>query len=133
MLALALLTLAQVPVLAHDVARGDLLAAADFVLEERPGPPPSLATPDQILGKEALRPLRAGTLVRASDVAEPRLVKRGEPVTLVIRQSNLLITAAGRALADGRLGQTVRVVTTGTSRTLEGTAAGPATVRLIAP
>lgn len=130
---LALLALAEVPVLAHDVARGDILAAADFVLEDRPGPAPSLAPPDRILGQEALRRLPAGTLVRATDVAAPRLVKRGQPVTLTIASGNLRITAAGRALADGRLGQTVRVVTTGTSCTLDGTVTAPDTVRIAAP
>ncbi|MCW3797163.1 flagellar basal body P-ring formation chaperone FlgA [Sphingomonas sp. BN140010] len=133
MLALALLALAEIPVLAHDVQRGDILSAADFVLEERAGPLPPLARPDQILGQEALRRLPAGTLVRANDVAEPRLVKRGEPVTLVIASGNLRITAAGRALGDGRSGDSVRVVASATTRTLDGTVIAVGTVTLATP
>jgi flagella basal body P-ring formation protein FlgA len=133
MLALALLALAEVPVLAHDVARGDILAATDFVLEERSGPLAPLTAPDRILGREALRRLPAGSVVRLGDVAEPRLVRRGEPVTLIIASGTLRITATGRALADGRKGDTVRVVATATSRTLDGTVAGPNTVALPTP
>lgn len=128
----AVLALAAVPlpVLSHDVERGALLGAADFVLEERPLPPGPIAGPGQILGKEATRRLAAGTLVRASDVAEPRLVRRGEPVTLSIRSGSLLIRAQGRALNDGRKGDLVRVVALPTSRTLDGIVEGSGAVRL---
>lgn len=128
-LALALLG-TPLPVLAHDVARGDLLGASDFVLEERPAPMLPIAGPAQILGKEALRMLPAGTLVRAADVAEPRLVKRGEPVTISFRSGTLLIRAQGRALGDGRRGDLVRVVAVPTSRTLDGIVVGSGAVRL---
>jgi flagella basal body P-ring formation protein FlgA len=118
------------PVLAHDVQRGELLTASDFVLEERPTPAGPIAGPGQILGKEAVRRLAAGSLVRASDVAEPRLVKRGEPVSLTIRSGSLLIRAQGRALSDGRRGDLVRVVALPTSRTLDGVVEGSGAVRL---
>ncbi|WP_114228907.1 MULTISPECIES: flagellar basal body P-ring formation chaperone FlgA [Sphingomonas] len=118
------------PVLAHDVERGDLLSASDFVLDERPTPVGPIAGPGQVLGKEALRHLAAGSVVKASDVAEPRLVKRGEPVTLVIRSGSLLIRAQGRALGDGRKGDLVRVVATPTNRTLDGMVEGSGAVRL---
>jgi len=118
------------PVLAHDVERGDVLAATDFVLEERPLPPGPIAGPGQILGKEALRRMTAGTLVRSSDVGAPRLVRRGEPVTLVIRAGSLLIRAQGRALGDGGRGDLVRVVALPTSRTLDGVVEGSGSVRL---
>lgn len=118
------------PVLAHDVERGDLLAASDFVLEERPAPTGPIAGPGQILGKEALRHLASGSLLRASDVAEPRLVKRGEPVTLTIRSGSLLIRAQGRALGDGRRGDLVRVVAVSTNRTLDGVVESSGAVRL---
>jgi len=131
MLGLAIVLAATpLPVLAHDVARGDLLGAGDFVLEERPAPPFPIAGPAQVLGKEALRLLVAGTVVRASDVAEPRLVKRGEPVTLTIRLGTLLIRAQGRSLSDGRRGDLVRVVATATSRTLDGVVEATGAVRL---
>lgn len=133
MIAALLLMAAEVPVLARNVQRGELLTAADFQLEERAAAPPALPRPDEILGKETLRPLVAGTVVQARDVTTPRLVKRGEPVTLRIRSAGLLIATPGRALADGRRGDTVRVLATSTKRTLEGRVEGPSAVLIAAP
>lgn len=118
------------PVLAHDVERGTRLEAADFVLEERSAPTGTIAGPGQILGKETLRRLAAGTIVRASDVGEPRLVRRGEPVMLAIRSGTLLIRAQGRALSDGGRGDLVRVVAVPTNRTLDGVVEGSGAVRV---
>lgn len=64
-----------------------------------------------------------------SDTMEPRLVRRGQPVTLAVRSGVLTITAQGRALADGRKGDVVRVVTP-FSRTTEGIVEGAGTVRV---
>ena len=133
MIAALLLMTAEVPVLARNVGRGEVLTAADFELEERAAPPPTLPRPDEILGKETLRPLVAGTIVQARDVTTPRLVKRGESVTLRIRVAGLLISTPGRALADGSRGDIVRVLATSTKRTLEGEVEGPSSVLIAAP
>lgn len=140
MIALALLLAAtappatvSAPVLARPVERGELLSADDFVDEERPA---GLATgaiaPARAAGLEAVRRLAPGAIVRSGDVMQPRLVRRGEQVTLTVRSGALTITAQGRALADGRRGDVVRVVATATNRTLEGAVDGPGKVRIAA-
>jgi len=120
---------AGVPVLAHRVERGDVLSAADFENQPRPAATGAL-TPAQAAGREAVRPLMAGAVVRAGDLVLPRLVRRGEPVTVAWRQGGLVITAAGRALSAGGLGEPVRVVTTATNRTLDGVVEGSGAVRI---
>lgn len=121
------------PVLARPVERGEILSAEDFVSEEQPGPAVAGAlAPAAARGMEAVRRLAPGSIVRAGDVMPPRLVRRGEPVTLTVRAGALTITAQGRALGDGRRGDFVRVVTLAGSRTLEGAVDGPATVRIAA-
>jgi len=119
---------AEVPVLARRVERGELLSAADF--ETRPGSPAGALTPAQASGREAARVLMAGNPVRAGDVVPPRLVRRGEPVTIAWRQGGLVITAAGRALSAGGKGELVRVVATATNRTLDGVVEGSGAVRI---
>ena len=64
-------------------------------------------------------------------VAAPKLVRRGQPVTLAVRSGALTITAQGRALADGREGDPVRVVTP-SSRTVEGIVEASGAVRVAA-
>lgn len=120
-----------VPVLAHAIARGDIVTAEDF--ERQPRAPflaAGIVGPADAGGREAARNLSAGAVVRPGDLVTPRLVRRGEPVTLALRSGGLVITAAGRALSSGGSGEAVRVVVTATNRTLDGIIEGSGAVRV---
>ena len=123
-----------VPVLARAVAKGELLAADDFTIEERsPAQARGGIPAREAMGKEAARNLPLGTVLRASDVIVPRLVRRGEPVMINVRSGGLTIATAGRALGSGANGDLVRVVSLSTNRTLDGVVEGPSAVRVTAP
>lgn len=124
----------DVPVLARAIARGELLDATDFSAEPRPMVQArgAIAVRDA-QGKEALRNLPAGTVVKATDIAPPRLVRRGEPVMIAVRQGALVITTQGKALSSGGAGDLVRVVALSTSRTLDAIVEKSGTVRVAAP
>lgn len=66
-----------------------------------------------------------------ASITKPKLVRQGQAVTLAVRSGTLTITAQGRALADGREGDPIRVVTP-SSRTVEGIVEAAGTVRLAA-
>jgi flagella basal body P-ring formation protein FlgA len=85
-----------------------------------------------IIGMEAQRALSAGTIVRASDVIRPQLVRRGEPVTITLRDGGLTISTEGRALGNGAAGDFVRVVSLSTNRTLDGVVEGTGAIRVVA-
>lgn len=124
----------EVPVLARAVARGDLLGRDDFAVETRTAAQARRALDlAEAVGKEASRPLPAGTVVRATDVTAPQLVRRGEPVTITIRSGGLAIASGGRALASAAAGEMVRVVNLSTNRTLDGVVEGPGAVRVAVP
>ena len=93
----------------------------------------SVLTAEEADGLEARRTLREGRPVRASDLAEPRLVKRGEPVKISLRDGALTISAIGRALGDAALGERVRVFSEATNQTLDGVVEGAGVVRILAP
>lgn len=119
-------------VLARPVERGEIIATTDFVAQDVPtGQATGALAANAAAGLEATRRLNAGTVVRSGDVMTPRLVRRGEPVTLHLRNGGLTITAQGRALSDGRRGDVVRVVAP-SNKTLEGAVDGPASVRIAA-
>jgi flagella basal body P-ring formation protein FlgA len=61
------------------------------------------------------------------------LVKRGEPVIIAVRSGGLTITSQGRALGSGGAGQSVRVVSADTHRTLDAIVDGPGSVRIPLP
>ncbi|MFV3076842.1 flagellar basal body P-ring formation chaperone FlgA [Niveispirillum fermenti] len=81
-----------------------------------------------LIGMEARRVLSPGRPVPASSIAAQPVVQRNRPVTLEYRQGALLITARGRALADGALGEMIRVQNLDSNRTLAATVTGPDTV-----
>ncbi|WP_010219802.1 flagellar basal body P-ring formation chaperone FlgA [Sphingomonas sp. PAMC 26621] len=120
-----------VPVLDHAVAKGDLLTTYDFVTQDLPllqaRAAPRLK---EMVGMEAARALSAGTLVRSSDLIRPQLVRRGEPITIALRDGGLAITTAGRALGSGAAGDFVRIVSLSTNRTLDGVVESTGTVRV---
>ena len=120
-----------VPVLLRAVERGAILSATDFEVQPRDAARATGAlSPDAAAGRETVRALPAGAIVRAGDAVAARLVRRGEPVTIVWKSAGLTITTAGRALTSGAQGEGVRVVAEATNRTLDGIVDGVGTVRL---
>ncbi|HEU0065908.1 MAG TPA: flagellar basal body P-ring formation chaperone FlgA [Sphingomonas sp.] len=118
-------------VLAHPVERGQLLAPEDFETRPlAPGMAIGALAPDAAAGREASRTLFAGAVVRSTDLVAPRLVRRGEPVTISLRSGALTIATQGKALTSGGKGELVRVVATTTSRTFDGVVEGSGAVRI---
>ena len=121
-------------VLTRAVQRGEVVSLRDFAVEEVPAAQArGVITAKEAAGLEARRTLREGMPVRASDLAEPRLVKRGEPVKITLREGALTISAIGRALGDGALGERVRVFNEATNQTLDGVVESAGVVRILAP
>jgi flagella basal body P-ring formation protein FlgA len=122
-----------VPVLARAVAKGDLIGEGDFVTQDMPAAAARGAPRvKDVAGMEAQRALMAGAIVRLSDVIRPQLVRRGEPVTIALREGGLSITTQGRALSNGASGDFVRVVSLSTNHTLDGVVEGSGAVRVSA-
>lgn len=110
---------------ARDIEKGEIVTADDLA----PGPATSLPA-TAVVGREAARRLAAGADLKSYDLLRPQLVRRGMPVTLVVREGAMTITSAGRALSGGSAGETVRVVSTVTNRSLEGLVDGSGKVRI---
>lgn len=124
---------ADAPVLARTVERGETLSPSDFTTAAlSPATARGAIAPDAAAGREATRRLAMGSPVRANDIAAPRIVRRGEAVTITLVSGALRITAGGRALSDAAKGQTVRVINLSTSRTLDAVAVMPGQVRIMA-
>ena len=62
----------------------------------------------------------AGTVLSASDLAAPRLVRRGDQVALVSRRGGVEVRVSGRALGDAGENERVAVENLSTRRVLQG-------------
>jgi len=120
--------LVPVAVPRRPVRAGEHITAADVEtawLRLRELPEDTVADADALIGREALRPLWPGRPVRAGDVGAPRLVRRGETLTLVLRRPGLELTALGRALDDGVQDAVIRVMNLDSRRVVRARVTGP--------
>jgi flagella basal body P-ring formation protein FlgA len=104
--------------------RDTILTAADLRAERRdlttlPGEFETV--PARLLGKQLRRSLSIGALIPPRAVATPQLIKRGERVTVSVRQTGMEISSSGIALSDAALGERLRVRNEASQRMIEGT------------
>jgi len=87
-----------------------------------------ITDPGTIVGMAGRRPLYPGRPIQSSSVGAPVVVQRNRPVKLIFNDGMLSLTAKGRALQDGGVGDLVRVMNVSSSTVVTGTVSGPRTV-----
>ncbi|MFG6176410.1 flagellar basal body P-ring formation chaperone FlgA [Halomonas sp. THAF12] len=97
---------------ARQIAAGERLTRHDLV--ERRGelnrlPRQALREAEHIIGQVARRPLAAGRVIQAYQLQAPRLVHRGDRVTLVAGGQGFRVTRQAEALSPGGRGERIRV------------------------
>ena len=83
---------------------------------------------EQIVGMGVRRTLRIDKPVRRGDIREPVLVSRNILVIMKYKTANMLITAQGKARENGTRGETIRIQSSSSGRTIEGVVIGPGMV-----
>lgn len=79
-----------------------------------------LGNPQDAIGMATRHAMPAGAVLGTADLAAPRLVKRGQPVTLVSHAGALMVRAEGKALADGAAGEYIAVENLNSRRVVRG-------------
>lgn len=122
---------AQVVVAAAPVAANAPLTLTDVALERRDisAIPDALGDLGAVVGQTSRRSLRAGDIVRATQLAAPVVVRRGDPVTMVARTDGVEVSMAGEALDAGARGAIVRVRNLASGQQVRMRVAGPGTVQ----
>jgi flagella basal body P-ring formation protein FlgA len=80
-------------------------------------------------GMETRRVLRAGEAVRPDDVRRPILVAKGTTVTMSFAAPGITLTAVGKAMSEGGMGETVTVLNPISYRQISCTVIGAGEVR----
>lgn len=112
----------EVLVLQRALAPGETLGAGNVALETRDVARLAGALTDasSIAGFSLRRPLAAGAVLTSADVLSPRLVRRGDSVTVVARTGGIEVRAQGRAMADAGVGDRLSVENLSSRRMLQG-------------
>jgi flagellar basal body P-ring formation protein FlgA len=121
----------RVVVPAHDIARGTTLSDSDLTFATVNGSVMNGTVMDKsdLVGLQARRFLRMGENVRLEDVRHPVLVSKGTTVTMSFEAPGIVLTATGKAMSEGGMGDTVTVQNPASYRQISAVVIGPGQVR----
>lgn len=80
---------------------------------------------EDLYGLTPRRMMTAGTPIKEMDVEQPRIVERGETVTMIYEHNGLRLTASGKALEFGAKGDLIRVVNNQSKQNIDAIVSGP--------
>ncbi len=124
----------KVPVLKNSLRHGDIIGMTDIDwidVPEKDLQHDTILKAEDLTGMTPRRVLPASKTVNAFELESPKLVDRGDEVSLVFADGPLVLTVKGKALQPGAKGEIIRVTNLGSSKSVEGyvTAEREVTVR----
>jgi len=125
----------RILIASHDLAKDSIIRAADVKFELRDATllrRGFISRPESILGKRLKRGLHANDVLTSRQVTVAKSIKRGSKVTILGKVGTIEVRMPGKALADGGVGERIRVMNQRSKRLIEATvvAAGMVQVSL---
>jgi flagella basal body P-ring formation protein FlgA len=96
----------------YRIERGTRIEAEDVEIRAVPAGPQNdrlITDIAEVIGKETVQSIQAGDPVSADRIQSPRMVRRGENVTVRSVAAGIVITTSGKALEDGGEGDVVKI------------------------
>jgi flagella basal body P-ring formation protein FlgA len=115
------------------LARGATIQETDLELVEHnlSNLPYGYYTDSQsIVGQLAKRTITSATVITPQMLQAPKLVTRGQRVTLIAETGPLKIRSTGKAMSDGKSGDLVRVKSDGSLRVVDGIVISPGVIKV---
>lgn len=106
-----ILAYAKILVAAEPLVRGQILSSQNIALEVKPYKPNARGfhQAKRLIGMQLKRPIPQGAIISSHAVTAPKVIKRGDEVILAARLGSAEISTEATALADGKIGQQIRV------------------------
>jgi flagella basal body P-ring formation protein FlgA len=126
-------TLISVPVLSKKLYRGDIIRKHHLewkkirktkILRQ------TITEPEQLIGMAAKRLIGADRPIRTAQIRRPLLIAKGGLVTIRLNYANMSLTAQGRSLDEGSLGDVVRITNSQSKNIVEARVTGANRVRV---
>lgn len=125
---------ARIPVLAHAMGRGDVIREDDIQwvdVREEVVRRDIISNARMLVGQEPRYQLRAGVPVRTNEVQKPVVVAKNSSVTIMLRSKFMTLTAQGRAIEEGSVGDVIRVTNVQSKQTVDARIEGPGQVSVM--
>lgn len=124
-------TYQMVVVLSQPIQRGETLTRQHLAIEKREvsNLREDFATQiEQVESKQSTRQLNTGTVISPRNLAEPKLVKRGDKIVISSTKPEFSIRMSGIAMMDGAKGQLITVKNQNSGRIINATVIEPGLV-----
>lgn len=123
---------ARVPVAGRTIRKGQQITNADIKWMElslRLLGSDVIEHPDQMVGLAAKRNIRQNRPFKRSDLRTPIMIAKGSMVRVTLNSGGLSLSGTGRALEDGSLGESIRIMNMQSKRALDAKVIAPDHVR----
>ncbi len=117
----------------RSLPRGDVISATDIEMVEHDLAALKLGhigERQEVVGKVAKQHIAAGIVITPHMIEAPRMVRRGEQITIVASSTWIEIHATGTALADGAQGDLIKVRNSRSKKVIEAVVVQPGVVRV---
>lgn len=117
----------------HPLMRGTRISKDDLFLSEqnvqrlRQG---YFTETQEVVGKIAKHNIPSGKAISPYNIDLPKLVKRGEEVTIIARNPSFQVSMKGIAIESGTLGETIKVKNLSSQRTIDATVSAQKEVKV---
>lgn len=125
----------DVPVFNRSIVPGETVTASDVSWMKVPVTKingRAVLSSKQLVGMTVRRPVRPERPIMSNDVMTPVAVDKGAAVTMTVRSGSMILTAAGRALEDGSIGETIRVINNKSRLTVDARVVSKGQVEILA-
>ena len=119
--------LTQIPTLKSSLRAGDVIGKHDIHMITVPMHSINHDTylrAEDLYGLTPRRIITAGNTIKEMDVEQPRIVQRGESVTMIYQHGGIRLTATGKAMEFGAKGDMIRVVNNQSSQSIDAIVTG---------
>jgi len=129
-------SISYVPTLNKNIPSGQVITAQDIDLVSVPTRRIDrniIRDKMKIIGMTPRRSLNTAEPIRSSDLERPQIIDRGQTVSILYRSGKISLTALGKTIKGGGLGDVINVMNTTSHKTLEAVIIGPNQVQVITP
>jgi flagellar basal body P-ring formation protein FlgA len=116
-------TMVSVISLARPLAPGSTISAEDLTtttVNANQQVRAYLTSPDEAIGQVVTRPMQAGQILTQQDLGIAKVIHRGDHVTIIAGNGNVLVSTEGVAQANAGVGQRIMVKNSRSGQLVEG-------------
>lgn len=113
-----------VPVLASSLRNGDIIGVRDIDWVDLPQnriANGTILNESDVINMTPKRTVQGGKPIIGNELERPKMVDRGESITLIFANGPMVLTTKGKSLQAGSMGDSVRVSNIDSNKNLQGT------------